>query len=416
MKTTKKTIVSILVIGIILKLAFAFFSYHPDSQALEMAATIMSQKHLWFNIYDYLPNLPHSHLLYSHYGPKVMNYPPLAYWFQAIWHQITSPLISKNINSVFIYGQVPLQEWGFNFLLLIFKLKYIFFDLAIGYLIFLITNKKLWPAMIWWFNPFTLYATYMIGQFDIIPLFFSLLAYYLATQKQKYFQAAFWLGTGGAFKIFPLLFVPFLVTQIKGFKKQVIAFLISFTAYFLPTIPFLHSYGYQTYAMIASQTDKIFYAKIMLTGAEYLSFFSLIYFFLITISYLNKTPLWLDFFAVMAVFFSLVHFHPQWIVFIIPWSIIYLHKMNKKYRERLIILFSILSLLFLLIILSFDASLSINLFSPLVHHQIVANNLTPLFVVNKHYPFHDFMSLIRTLWAGIWLGLLYQGYQEDYKK
>ncbi len=406
-----KNLVILLCIGLIIKLLTSFFTYHPDTQALQMTATIINQNNLWLRMYDYIPQLPHNNPIFTHYGPKVMNYPPAAYWFQAIWYKITSFVISPQINQQFINGQAPLTNRGFNFLLLVFKLKYLFFDMAITYLIYLITKKKTLYALVWWLNPFSLYATYMIGQFGIIPLFFSLLAYYLIASKHKYLQAAFWLGVGGAFKIFPLLFLPFLATKLTTFKKQVLILAIGLLTYILPTLPFIHSYGYRTFAMIASQTDKIFYAKIMLTGAEYISIFAIIYVALLTLSYLNKIPLWLGFWSIMAVFFSLVHFHPQWIIFIIPWSILYLSKLKSKDKIKTVNLFIGLCLLFIIIIFSFDASLNINLFNPLASKQIISNNLVPLAFINQTYPFHDFMSLIRSLWAGLWFGLLYQTYR-----
>ncbi|NOY14925.1 MAG: DUF2029 domain-containing protein, partial [bacterium] len=218
--TNNKKLIILICIGLLLKLLVSFFTYHPDTQALQMTATIINQNNLWLKMYDYIPQLPHNNPIFAHYGPQVMNYPPAAYWLQAIWYKISSFAVSDQVNQQFINGQAPIGNLSFNFLLLVFKLKYLLFDAAIAYLIYLITQKKSFYALIWWLNPLTLYAAYMIGQFGIVPLFFSLLAYYLATTKHKYLQAAFWLGVGGAFKIFPLLFLPFLITKLKTTKTQ----------------------------------------------------------------------------------------------------------------------------------------------------------------------------------------------------
>ncbi len=404
MKNKKHSLTYFLFFGLILKIAVSLFTYHPDTKALQMAATIISQNHLWLTLYDYIPQLPPNHPLLSQYGPEVMNYPPMAYWFQAIWHKLTSFLISPQTNTQFIFtSNLPLNTYNFNWLLLIFKLKYIFFDAGIAYLIFKLTKQNQTLSLIWWLNPFTLYATYMMGQFDIIPLFFAFLAHYTITKHKNLYLASFWLGMGGAFKIFPLLFLPFITTYAKSLKQQLTTFIIGLTTYFLPSLPFIHSYGYKTYALIASQTDKIFNTKIMLTGSQYLSLFLLSYTLLFTLHYLKPKNLNFTFFSIMALFFAFVHFHPQWIIFIVPWIILFYHsKPNPKITNIL----TILSCLYLLIVLSFDTSLNINLFTPLWGSPVTTSTQPPLFFINQFYPFHDFVSLIRTIWAGILLALI----------
>ena len=404
MKNKKHFFFLSILTGLILKLIISFFTYHPDTKALQMAATVISQNNLWFTLYDYIPRLPSNHPLLSQYGPEVMNYPPMAYWFQAIWHKLTSFLISPQTNTQFIFtSNLPLNTYNFNWLLLIFKLKYIFFDAGIAYLIFKLTKQNQTLSLIWWLNPFTLYATYMMGQFDIIPLFFAFLAYYTITKHKNLYLASFWLGMGGAFKIFPLLFLPFITAYAKSVKKQLTTFIIGLTTYFLPSLPFIHSYGYKTYALIASQTDKIFNTKIMLTGSQYLSLFLLSYTLLFTLHYLKPKNLNFTFFSIMALFFAFVHFHPQWIIFIIPWTILLYHfKPNPKITNIL----TILSCLYLLIVLSFDTSLNINLFTPLWGSPPTTSTQPPLFFINQFYSFHDFVSLIRTIWAGILLALI----------
>src|SRR6185295_19082492 len=65
--------------------------------------------------------------------------------------------------------------------LLVMKLPLILFDFLAGFLIILISpqTKKRLAGAIWFFNPFSLYAIYQFGQFDIIVSFLILLSVYL---------------------------------------------------------------------------------------------------------------------------------------------------------------------------------------------------------------------------------------------
>ena len=88
---------------------------------------------------------------------------------------LTTWIVDQTVHDNFVLNfSSTLGNPQLNLLLLLLKLPYFFFDIAIAYLlmgIFKEEKTKKWAFALWMFNPVNLYATYMVGQFDIIPTF-----------------------------------------------------------------------------------------------------------------------------------------------------------------------------------------------------------------------------------------------------
>jgi hypothetical protein len=101
--------------------------------------------------------------------------------------------------------------------LIFLKFFFSLFDVAIVYLIYLISkNSNL--AFIYGLNPVTLLNTTIHGQFDTIPLFFLVLGVYLFIKKKEIFSILS-LSMGIYTKTWPFLFSPAILRQLK--KKWV---------------------------------------------------------------------------------------------------------------------------------------------------------------------------------------------------
>ena len=138
--------------------------------------------------------------------------------------------------------------------------------------------------------------------------------------------------------------------------------------------------------------------KLPVTGAEYLSVFLTLYVFLVVFSLFKKTELWKWFLAVMLLLFSVTHYHPQWFLWLSPFLLI-LAVENKK-----TILFSAgLFLTWFITTLLFEPSLSISLFAPVSKNLI--NVIPPSETINRFYDVFSFKSLVRSVAAGISLGI-----------
>lgn len=107
---------------------------------------------------------------------------------------------------------------------IILKLINILFDLGILYLVYLLSKKNLKTAFIYAINPVTILITTLHGQFDVIPIFFILLAIYLLKIKNQ-FGSVLSFSFAILTKTWPVLF---LIPIIKGIKNKKILILIAF--------------------------------------------------------------------------------------------------------------------------------------------------------------------------------------------
>ena len=206
----KRKIIIVLVVGLLIRLFLGFSTFHSDIQPFYFAGDVIAKGNI-LNFYDYLRKLPVNDPILKIYPADLFNYPPLVYFFLGPVSYLFSLPFSRSLLHGFIFN-LPglLGNLQLNFLLLALKLPYLPFDLGIAYFLFKFfknPKNKFLAFTIWMFNPVNLYATYMMGQFDVIPTFFAIAALYFAVRKDKYFLAALFLGLGASFKIFPALFL-----------------------------------------------------------------------------------------------------------------------------------------------------------------------------------------------------------------
>lgn len=368
----KKIITIILTLGIILRLVLAFTTYHPDVAAFDFAGKVISQGNI-ANFYDYLWKLPEDHPYLKIYPRYLFNYPPLPYFLLGGVSRLTTWMVSPSVHNDFTLNfPSTLGNIQLNFLLLLLKLPYLPFDIAIAFLLMSLVKdkkKKLWLFAIWMFNPVNLYATYMMGQFDIIPTFLTVAALYLVAKKAEPIAdkdtivPAILLGLGAAFKIFPILFIVPLALLSKNWWGRIKTASAGFATYILAAYPFIFSKGFRATAMLANQTTKSLYAQIPISGGEsIIIFLAVVIFFYLVFLYRRTSAanLWQRFFIMMLVFFTFTHYHPQWFLWITPFFIIDLVITDFKHLLPLIICF----VSFVILTTFFDPGLTVWLFAP----------------------------------------------------
>ena len=364
----KRKIILVLAVGILIRLFLAFSTFHSDIQAFYYAGEVIAKGNV-LNFYDYLRNLPLTDPILKIYPTTLFIYPPLCYFFLGpVTHLLTLPF-SRDILHNFIFN-LPgiLGNLQLNFLLLALKLPYLPFDMGLAFLLFKFfknPKNKFLAFTIWMFNPVNLYATYMMGQFDVIPTFFTVAALYFAVKKEKYFLASLLLGLGASFKIYPLLFlVPLALLREKWLDRIKIVG-IGVLTYITGVLPFIDSHGFRGSALVAGQTTKSLYATLPISGGEAIIYFPLFILFLYIIFFYSKANLknlWQRFFIVILVFFIFTHTHPQWFTWLTPFLVIDLVKSRLKHWP---LVFASL-IVWLGQISFFDPGLSVWLFSPLV--------------------------------------------------
>lgn len=363
----KRNIIIILIVGILIRLLLAFSTFHSDVQPFYFAGEAIAKGNIT-TFYDYLGNLSKTDPILKIYPTDLFNYPPLVYFTLGPISYFISLPFSRNLLHAFIFNLPSLLgNLQLNFLLLALKIPYLVFDLGIASLLYKLFEKpknKLLALTLWIFNPINLYATYMMGQFDVIPTFFALLALYFAIKKDRYFLSALFLGLGASFKIFPILFLIPLALVSNKWVDRIKIFSIGILTYLVTIFPFLNSHGFRSTALVAGQTTKSLYANIPISGGETIyifPFFIILFYLFFLFSKVKEKDLWSRFFVVILLFFVFTHTHPQWFLWITPFLIIDLVKSQFKHWPLALAMVVI----WILQVSFFDPGLSVWLFSPL---------------------------------------------------
>lgn len=355
-----------LIVGLLLRLLIIPITLHPDIRGYNLGAYLISQGHI-LDFYDYLSFKDQNDPLVKIYGRDLFIYPPVAYIYPSIFIKLLWPLYPQELFNTLIQdmwktvasSQLPL-------LLYLLKIPYLLVDLLIVYMLgkfFENKRDRFLAQVIWLLNPVVIYSAYMISQFDVILALSIILCLVLAKNK-KYVLAAAALALGAAVKQFVFILLPLLALYIPGsIAKKLSVFFVGVGVYIAILSPYLSSVGFRRYALLASQSDKVFFAKIPISGGAYLPIFLvgvfLIYWFCLYFG--KKYQLWQWFILPLLLFYSLVHFHPQWLTWVTPLLVIFLVRLQRK----AILPTAILVLSFVGIVLMFEPSLNTGLFAPL---------------------------------------------------
>jgi hypothetical protein len=412
----QKIVSVILVIGIVLRIFLASTTYHSDTAPFDFAGKVIGSGNV-LNFYDYLWDLPENHPYLKIYPRNLFNYPPLPYFYLGGASLLTTWVVDSTVHDNFVLDfPKTLGNPQLNLLLLLMKLPYFFFDIAIAFMlmsIFKTEKEKKWAFGLWIFNPVSLYATYMVGQFDVIPTFLTVAALLLALRKSTLIPSAILLGLGAGFKIFPLLFIIPLVFVKVDWTERVKILAVSGMTYIVASFPFLFSEGFRRTALLAGQTTKSLYAQIPISGGESVILFLAATVFIYILFMYKQTlavDLWKRFFVMILVFFIFTHFHPQWFLWTMPFFVLDLVYTKFKHLP----LFVGLSAVYAGMISFFDSGLSIGLFAP-VNRGLY--NLPDLWkLVGLNLDVNMMRSLLHTVFVGISSYYIYYYFPKDEKQ
>lgn len=374
-----KKIWFIILTGIAIRVFLSLTTIHSDMQVFDLAGRLIASGNV-FNIYDFSSQ------------NAVLNYPPPIYLLHGVFRVLFN-----------IAGLSAITQFNINLLLI--KLPYLFFDLAVGFLLLRLfsSRKALVAFVLWMFNPISLYATYMMGQFDIIPTFFIVLSiYYVA--KGKLDLAALALGGGIAFKLSPVFLVVPLVIFGKDLREKLKLFLLASIPYIIAILPYINSPSFRSTALFANQSSKSLYSAIPVSGGESIILFPafLLLFYLIIWGAHLKRDIYKLYLIPLLLFFIFTHYHPQWLIWITPLLIIELLISNFRTLVPVLLIFiSWLASLFF-----FDPSLTLGIFSPIAPQL---QNTTSIWnLLNINVDFNISRSIIQTIFVGAALYFIYR--------
>jgi hypothetical protein len=150
---------------------------------------------------------------------------------QAFVYTIFSPILSKTTISGFVSNTsffppsfsslYYLSQPGILPYVFVTKIPFLVFDFALALLLLHLIDdgmKATFAFKLWMMNPITIYVSYAMVQYDIIPTFFFILALYFY-KKQKEGWTAASVGVSSAFKIFGLMLLPpIILISMKNHK------------------------------------------------------------------------------------------------------------------------------------------------------------------------------------------------------
>ncbi len=344
--------------AILLRFLVMPFFFHPDLKDINLRVSFLQNG--IFNVYEYLKKDE-----FTKINAPDFAYPPLAYFVLGSYQFFINPILGSDFQkwtrdySDYRYDTPLVFRYLFTL-----KIIYLIFELLTGLLIYKLlsnSNKRKLALAFWFFNPINLYAISAIGQFDIIPTFFSVLSY-LLWNKKKAFYSGLSLGTAVAFKTYPLLFLPFYLLSKSNLKNKIILFFTTIGLYGITILPFLNSKEFRSDVLFSGLSTRIFQLQISVADHS-ISIFIVFYSLLIFLYFLlkSKIPLYIFFILTLALVFSTIRFHPQWIVWIMPFLTIALgdNRLNLKYISFFIIAY------FIYFIFFGDSFLTTGLLSPI---------------------------------------------------
>jgi len=402
--------------GVFLRIVLSPITYHPDILGHASVTQFFVYEGIT-NPYSYLSKLPQDHPLVANFGVSdIFIYPPLAYFTLGILRFLVSPFTSESFipelwnNLSGIYDSSALF-WHLFF----FKLPYVFIDIFAGFFLaglFSESRKKYQAFALWMFNPVTLYATFMMGQFDALPTLFVILGLYLIKLK-KPTLGLLSLGIGGSFKMFPLLLIiPAALFLSQKTLPRIKLVLIGFLPFMLSILPYIFSPEFRQMVLFSPKNQKMLFMILKMTSAEGIYIFVFVLSLLYLYSfYVRELRLWKVFLAILLLIFSVTHFHPQWFLWASPLLIYEL--VTNRFANSILVLVIFLSWVF--ITLTFEASLSVGLFAPLNHKLSTTPGLEVL--LGQHTDLPQLKSFVRSVFAACCAFLVYRNFisvKKDY--
>lgn len=413
MTKNNKFFITLIALGILVRVFLMVSTYHSDLAGQIISSYFFAYKNI-VNIYDFLASLPADQGLIKNFGLNdIFIYPPLTYFTLGIWLKIIQPLTSEKFFQSVMSGSSIYQIADLSYYLFVLKLPYLIVDLLLGFSLTKLFEKgsdKRLVFLLWLFNPVTLYASFSMGVFDIIPALFTVLSL-VFFKKQRIFLAALMIGFGAAYKSYPLFLLPLLVLTQKSIWQKIKTSFMGLLPFVASNLPFWSSAAYK-YMVFGPKSQKQFFMTWPISGAEGILPYILLYVILCLVVSRKEDSgkhLYKQFLAFFLLLFSLTNYHPQWFIWISPFIVI--EMVANKFRN--IWLSVALLACFIFITLTFENSLSVGLFTPIFPAAEKFTGTANL--ISLKADLFQLKSFVRSIFAGISLYLAYDLFSHKEK-
>lgn len=386
----------LLVLAVLIRVLIMPFYFHPDIKTYNFQASFL-KKGVW-NIYDFLSANQAKLPLKDEFV-----YFPLTYYFLGSYQIIVSPLLGSGFDGwLSNASQTASVDIGVFRYLFILKFPYLILDILIALILssfFSDARVKKRALIFWLFNPFSIILLYVYSNVDIFPVFLVVLSLYFA-RKSQFLLSALTLGIGGGFKAFPILLVPFLFLKASKFKDRFLIILLSFGTFILTILPFVKSPAFRQSTLVSGLTTRIISSGLSLGFGEVLMptivFLSILFFWGRSKA---KVELWRFYMVTFLLVLISIHFHIQWLLWIVPFSAI-IYALGSDQEKNLTIIFLVVALAIPL--LYADKFMTVGLLKTISpFYELLP---TPQFLVSKIYNPEVIQGVLHSILFG--LGLL----------
>ena len=234
----------LLLLGMLVRLWLMTFAGHHDAFFIPWMSNWVADGH--WQIYTFFRLLKKSTA--SHIDTIWLSNPPLTYFTIASWIKLWR-----------LTGLLPTTGWNYfttsqwnivhpQRMLLLTKSLYLIFDMGTLWGLLKLVNQKqrFLVAAAWMLSPILLFDTYVMGQTDIFPVFWVVMAL-LAAKRGIELPPSRWrwlslllLGIGGAYKLWPLILVPvFSLVLARDFWRRIGMGLVGVFPLLLTSAPYL---------------------------------------------------------------------------------------------------------------------------------------------------------------------------------
>ncbi len=390
------------------------------------------------------------------------NDPPPIFFLHALIFGAFRPIYPATIFNRFLspVGFTPsvllprsiLSEPGIGVLLTLLKLPYLAFDLASAVLLLWLVREPqsaIRVFKIWLFNPIVLYVSYFFGQFDVVAVFFVILAFYY-NQHGRRNAALLALSVAILFKDFAIVLVPFflvlyleekrgLFVRFKALLKVALASAAPLAVQFLIALTQTPFYESANYALAGDHMNGFFGRTLYNRGEPgvpliegFLTFIGysmklttfspipdVIYLFplaylLLFVAWIllrgkDAGKLWNATVILFLLIYALNLFHPQWFLWAQPFLIVLVARQGKPVSY----LYAGIVALFFGYILYFDAIAYTWPLIPLIPAAAFWPGPASL-MRNAGLPADLIINLARTAFSGLCLALAFLLFRNEW--
>ncbi len=384
----------LLIWAVVLRILVAGLLFHPDIKVYNFQSSFLKKG--VFNIYSYLienrKTLPFK---------EEFAYFPLTYFAVGGYQWIAAPILGSGFDAWLAnasYSSVAKDPNIFRYLIIL-KLPYLVLDILMAFLLkryFDDKEKGDKAFTLWLFNPFTIILIYAFSNVEIFAASLALVGL-LFVKKDKLLLASAMFGLAAGFKLYPVLFIPFLFLKGKDLKEKISVVLIPLFILGALVAPFW-SQDFVRSALISGWTTRIATPSFMILTTA-LFFYAAI---------VDKNINLFNYFFILLLFiFSFSHFHIAWLLWVAPFVVILVCK--KPTLSMFFLLLTIFS--FMIPMLYNDKSMTISLFR--IYSTWFDLLPTPFIVLQKFYDPNSLQTIAQSGLAGGTLVLAYKLLGKD---